>query len=126
MQFLCVCYYDAAALAKFSPEDFATLAARCAPHDKAFKESGKVRFVGSLVEPPQFKTLRTRGKSVQLVDGPYTSTKEPFGAFFLVEADDIDEAVAVARLHPGTHVADMLGGAIEVRPCESFEELSDT
>jgi hypothetical protein len=48
---------------------------------------------------------------------------EPFGAFFMVEADSVDEAVEVARLHPGTHVGDFLPGAIEVRPVEMFELL---
>ena len=39
-----------------------------------------------------------------MTDGPYEQTPEPFGAFFIIEADDMDEAVEVARLHPGTHL----------------------
>jgi hypothetical protein len=122
-QFLCVCYYDAEAFAKFTPADFEKLGRLCAPHDQALKASGKVRMIGSLGFPNEFKTLRVKNGQVQLAAGPYAETKEPWGAFFLVEAADIDEAVNIARLHPGTHIGELSDGGIEVRPIEAFETL---
>ena len=50
-------------------------------------------------------------------------TREPFGAFFIVEANSIDEAVEVARLHPGSHLGHMMKGGIEVRPIDQLEQL---
>ena len=124
MKFLCVCYYDAAKFAEFTPADLKRLGEICASHDEAFKASGKVRFVGSLGMPHEFKTMRAKGgASFEVADGPYVETKEPFGAFFLIDADDIDEAVAVARLHPGTHLGDVMSGGIEIRPVGHFEQL---
>jgi hypothetical protein len=41
----------------------------------------------------------------------------------MVEAGSIDEAVEVARLHPGTHIGDLFAGGIEVHPVEMFEVL---
>lgn len=124
MQSLCVCYYDAEVFANYSEADFARMGAICAPHDEALRLSGKVSLVGSLGMPNDFKTLRADKKGVQLEDGPYAPTAHPFGAFFIVEAGDIDEAVEVARLHPGSHLGDMCAGGIEVRPVNSLERLT--
>jgi hypothetical protein len=44
------------------------------------------------------------------------------GAFFIVDAADLDEAVDAAAKHPGAHVGQFLGGGIEVRPCDMFEQ----
>lgn len=123
MKFLCVCYYDAAAFANFTEEDFKEMGEICAPHDEEFKASGKVRLIGSLALPDQFRTLRADANGVSATDGPYEQTPEPFGAFFIIEADDMDEAVKVARLHPGTHLGAMMKGGIELCPIETLEQL---
>ena len=123
MKFLCVCYYDAAAFAKFTPEEFATIREFCVPHDAAFKASGKVRLIGSLALPDQFRTMRADASGVTVDDGPYAETPEPFGAFFIIEAENMDEAVKVARLHPATHLGDKMKGGIELRPIQYFEQF---
>ena len=43
MKFLCMCYYDAAAFANFTEEDFKKMGEICAPRDEEFKASGKVK-----------------------------------------------------------------------------------
>ena len=78
--------------------------------------------IGSLGTPDQFKTLRADANGVTLSEGPYAATSEPFGAFFIVEAESIDEAVEIARLHPGTHLGHMMKGGIEVRPIDQVEQ----
>ncbi|MBE2314682.1 hypothetical protein DVA67_001755 [Solirubrobacter sp. CPCC 204708] len=45
-------------------------------------------------------------------DGPFADTKEIFGGFFLIDAEDLDAAIEIARRIP----AQRFGGAIEVRP----------
>lgn len=45
-----------------------------------------------------------------VLDGPFAETKEQFGGFYLVEADDLDAAVEYARRIPGVP-----NRAIEVR-----------
>jgi hypothetical protein len=61
--------------------------------------------------------LGARGGEVVTSDGPYAETKEVLGGFYLVEAADLDEAIAIAAKIPGAW-----DGAIEVRPVISFEE----
>ena len=45
-------------------------------------------------------------------DGPYADTKEVFGGYYVLEADNLDEAIELAARIP----AASMGGAIEVRP----------
>ena len=67
--------------------------------------------------------LRADESGVTVSGGPYEATNEPFGAFFIVEADSIDEAVEIAKLHPGTHLGHMIKGGIEVRPIDQVEQV---
>ena len=52
----------------------------------------------------------TNGKS-SVLDGPYAEIKEQLGGYYLIEAPDLDGAIAWAARCPGAQV-----GAIEVRP----------
>ncbi|MDX2235208.1 MAG: YciI family protein [Hyphomonadaceae bacterium] len=64
-----------------------------------------------LLPPATATTLRLRGGSRQVVDGPYAETKEQLGGFFLIEAPDLDAALDWAAKCPAA-----TRGAIEVRP----------
>ena len=60
-------------------------------------------------------TVRVQGGKagdVVATDGPYAETKEAFTGFYLIEADDLDAAIAWAAQIPGAWT----GGAVEVRP----------
>lgn len=123
MQHLCLCHYDAARFATLGPRDFERIGAICAPHDRALKESGHLLEVGAFAMPDQYRTPRAAQDGVTVEDGPYAETAEPFGAFFLIEADSLDQATEIARLHPGTHLGALMGGGIEIRPIEMLERL---
>ena len=56
-------------------------------------------------------TVRVRNGKKAVTDGPFAETKEHLGGYFLVEAKDLDEALAIAGRIPGAEV-----GSIEVRP----------
>ncbi len=124
MKFLALCHYSTAAFAQLGPNDFAEIGRLCAPHDKALRDSGHLYEVGSLGTPDQSRTLLVEKGTVEAVAGPYAETSEPFGAFFIIEADDIDKTVEIAKLHPGVNIGDKFGrGGIEVRPIESLDRL---
>lgn len=123
MQYLCLCHYDASQFATLGPADFEEIGRICAPHDRNLKESGHLISVGALAMPGQSRTLRADADGVAVSEGPYAETNEPFGAFFLIEAESLDEATDVARLHPGTHLGASFRGGIEIRPIEQLERL---
>jgi hypothetical protein len=57
-------------------------------------------------------TVRVDDGNVLTTDGPFADTKEVFGGYYVVDADNLDEALEVAARIPAAR----LGGAIEVRP----------
>jgi hypothetical protein len=57
-------------------------------------------------------TVRTGDGDALVTDGPFADTKEVFGGWFMVEADDIDGALEVAGRIPAVR----MGGCVEVRP----------
>jgi hypothetical protein len=61
-------------------------------------------------------TVRVADGRPLVTDGPYVSTKEAIGGWFVVEAEDLDEAIAVAARVPAAR----LGGGIEVRPVQTY------
>ena len=56
-------------------------------------------------------TVRVVDGRTITTDGPFAETKETLGGFYLVEAADLDEAIAYAAMIPGAQ-----RGCIEVRP----------
>jgi hypothetical protein len=53
---------------------------------------------------------RTIHKNGLVTDGPFLESKEVIAGFFVVEAEDLDQAVAIGKLLP------IMDGAVEVRP----------
>ena len=64
-------------------------------------------------------TVRVRDGRTLTTDGPYAETKEALGGFYLVEAADLDEAIAYAAMIPGAR-----HGAIEVRPIFDYSAVT--
>jgi hypothetical protein len=60
-------------------------------------------------------TVRVREGKRLTTDGPFAETREQLGGFYLVEAQDLDEAIAMAAKLPGARY-----GSIEVRPIMTF------
>lgn len=56
-------------------------------------------------------TVRTSAGQQSLHDGPFAETREQLGGFYVIEAADLDEAIAIARQIPLAR-----DGAVEVRP----------
>ncbi|MEU1196648.1 YciI family protein [Streptomyces sp. NPDC005813] len=68
---------------------------------------------GARLRPPaDATTVRVRGNEVLLDDGPFTRSEQYVAGFDIVEAADLDEAIALASRHP----AALDGGSVEVRP----------
>ena len=107
MKYLCLVYADEAKLHSLpeSPDD-----AECFAYATSLVERG-CQLAGQALEPvATATTVRVRGGKVSVTDGPFAETKEQLGGYYIVDAADIDEAVAMARDLPIDQ------GSIEVRP----------
>lgn len=68
---------------------------------------------GAQLQPTQTATtVRVADGQTLATDGPFIETKEALGGYYLLQADDLDAALALASRIPAAR----MGGAIEVRP----------
>lgn len=68
---------------------------------------------GQQLQPPELATtVRVQDGRTLTTDGPFVETKEAINGYLLLEADDLDAAIALAARIPAAR----MGGAVEVRP----------
>jgi hypothetical protein len=84
----------------------------------AFGQQFNDKIVGgeALLPTTSATTVRVRDGKPLTTDGPFAETKEQLGGFYLVEAENLDEAITIAAHIPGA-----TSGEIEVRPVMVFE-----
>ena len=100
MKYLCLCYYDQSRFEALSESERKAIGPACRPHDEALRASGRLMLVGSLALPSASRTVRPGDGRPSVRKGPFAPTDEPLGAFFIIEAEDMDEAVEIASKHP--------------------------
>jgi hypothetical protein len=106
-KYLILLYEDEAGYANATPEALQEIRAE---HDRFRQqaESMGVAVTGGAALQPTATATSVRGDV--LTDGPFVETKENIGGYYLIEADDLDQALKAARLVPTPF------GGVEVRP----------
>ena len=84
--------------------------------EEEMKSAGAWVFGGALHEPDTATVVRISGGEVLTIDGPFAESKEHLGGFYIIEAEDLDAAIAWASK---TTAAVMK--PIEVRPFRQSE-----
>ncbi|PWK09605.1 YciI family protein [Tumebacillus permanentifrigoris] len=122
MKFLCMGYFDPKKMNARPKEEIDAVMRECQPHLEEFYKSGQVLIDAGL--DLETKSIRRVNGKVAVIDGPFVETKEMIGSAFLIEAQDMEEAIRVASLHPTTQVGagEQLGWGIEIRPIHYFEQ----
>lgn len=111
MKFVCLVYIDSVAMSALSEAEGRQLADDSITFDWGLRDSGKLILAQPLEAPQTAVTIRQRAGKFSSTDGPFAEAKEHLGGFFMIEARDIDEAIAVAKTSPIMRVA-----SVEVRP----------
>jgi hypothetical protein len=62
--------------------------------------------------------VRVRDGKATVTDGPFIETKEQLAGYFLIDAQDRDDAIHIAQLVPGARI-----GTVEVRPLREVTGL---
>ena len=104
MKYLCLVYLEEQKL-------HAVPDSECMAFGKGLKESGRHIAAEALQSIDAATTVRVRNGKISMTDGPYAETKEQLAGFYLIDANDLNEAVQVAAKIPPARV-----GSIEVRP----------
>lgn len=63
-------------------------------------------------------SVRVRDSRRLVTDGPFAETREQLGGYFLVEAEDLDQAIAIAGRIPAARK-----GTVEIRPVLEIDGL---
>ena len=111
MQYILLIYTNEAAAKAQSPEDNLKMHGEYMAFTASIKQSGQLRG-GEPLEPTHTATtVRVKNGKTMRTDGPFAETREQLGGYYLIDAKDLDEAVAIAARIPGART-----GCVEVRP----------
>jgi hypothetical protein len=104
MKYLCLVYLEAGKLHAVPDRE-------CANCGDGLRSRG-VLVAAEALQPIETATsVRVRNGRVIITDGPFAETKEQLAGFYLVEAENLDAAIAMASTIPPARE-----GTIEVRP----------
>ena len=95
MKFLCLAYFGPDAFAALSPEEMRAVDDATIKHDHQLRQSGHLLFASPPADVAAGRTIDRRRLSASVTDGPFAESKEVVGGFILVQARDLDEAVAL-------------------------------
>ena len=111
MQYLLLIYRNEAQQSQMAPADYEKLLAEYSTYTQSIIQSGHFKAGDGLQPTTTATTVRVRDGKTMTTDGPFAETREQLGGYYLVEAKDIDDAVALAARIP-----EAKRGSIEVRP----------
>jgi hypothetical protein len=110
-QYLLLIYGDEAAAARATEDDRALMMKSYGKYTQWLADRGWLRGGDALFDTDQATSVRMSGGERIVSDGPFAETKEQLGGYYLIEADNLDDAIEAAGHCPGAQ-----HGTIEVRP----------
>ena len=116
MKYMLLTYLDEKAWLAMTAEAQKAAIDACAPHVEKLKGTKKLRAGAPLHPTTTATTLRNKSGKRVMTDGPFAETREQLGGYTIIEADDLDDAIAIASGFLGT--SDI--ATIEVRPIVEF------
>lgn len=97
----------------FSTADAQRRVAQVGAFNDKLQTAGAWVFAAGLHPASSATVVRSSGGDVSMTDGPYAETKEQMGGFWIIEASDLDAALAWAG-----EAAAACEGPVEVRPLQ--------
>jgi hypothetical protein len=109
MKYLCLVYLEAAKMRAVPDTE-------CMACGNELRDSGFLIAAEALQPVHSATSVRVREGRTTITDGPFAETKEQLAGFYLIDAQNLDEALAVAAKIPPARE-----GTIEVRPVRQLE-----
>jgi hypothetical protein len=111
MQYMLLIYDNEADWERSTPAEREPLMEEYRAFADSIVKSGQYKAADRLGPSSSATVVRVRDGRTLTIDGPFAETKEQLGGYFLVEAEDLDAAVALAARIPSAR-----SGCVEVRP----------
>jgi hypothetical protein len=110
MKYMLMIYTQECGWDKLSPEQQQSAMAAYGAYIQALSEAGALIGNNRLTPSATATTVRVADGKTQVLDGPFSDSKEQLAGYFLIEAPDLDAAIAWAARCPGAQ-----HGTMEVR-----------
>ena len=115
MKYLCLVYLDEQAWDAMPRSDYEALTGEILDYRDELRQSGHFVASEALQRAHTATMVRVLNGKVSITDGPYAETKEQIGGFYLIDAEDLNEAIRLAAKIPSARRA-----SIEVRPIKEL------
>jgi hypothetical protein len=112
MLYAILCYNDEDVVWSWSKEEDEAVMARLSKVQEGLIKSGKLGPSLRLLPTTSATTLRKTTEPPLVIDGPFAETKEQLLGFYIVDVEDLDAALDIARQLAAVNP----GGAYEIRP----------
>jgi hypothetical protein len=117
MKYLCLIYENEKNWETMAPAESEAIMHEYFSFTGNIQQNGKYVAGEALQPTATATTVRVRNGKVSTTDGPFAETKEQLGGFYLIEAQDLNDAIQVAAKIPSARL-----GSIEVRPVVDFSK----
>jgi hypothetical protein len=104
MKYVCLGFFDEAAFAQIPQADAQRMMEECFAYDDVLRRGGHFLGGEALDSARNAVTLRMKDGEVQVTDGPFVETKETLGGILLLEARDLNHAIALMSKHPAARI----------------------
>src|SRR5262245_11593026 len=111
MKFMLIVHHDEAAFDQQSETTKREMLAESVQLTHRLNDKGQYRHASPLQPAGTAAIVRVRDAKALVTDGPFIETREQIAGYFLIEARDRQEAIAIAAEVPGARI-----GSVEVRP----------
>jgi hypothetical protein len=120
LRYICLGYAEERRWEAMTESERKAFVADCLAYDEELRRDGYVVGGEALQGIRSAVTLRARGGEVSVTDGPFAETREQLGGLMVLEARDLNHAIALVSKHPG-----LKGGCFEIRPALGLESLKE-
>ena len=116
MKYLCLVYLDEKTWNALSRSEYDALVGEILDFREELRKNGRLIVADALQHVQPATTLRVRNGTVSVTDGPFAETKEQLGGFYLIDAEDLNDAIRLASRIPSARL-----GTVEVRPIKELD-----
>src|SRR5712692_3145978 len=120
MKYMLLIYNEEKAWAKFSEAQRQHFMGEFMQFTQQIQSSGQWLASSQLQPTSAATSVRLRDGKRLVTDGPYAETREQLGGYYLIEAKDLDGAIAIAARIPGARL-----GTVEIRPVIELSGLPE-
>jgi hypothetical protein len=111
MQYLLLIYGDMSTFPEMTEDEQSANWKEWTDYSDWLTEKGWMKGGDALKDVDQATSVRVRGEERLVTDGPFAETKETLGGYYLLDVENLDDAIEAAGRCPGARY-----GTIELRP----------